>query len=70
MYLWYLEKIWRKLAIPDTKKSVENKFVSARRGPVAQICQLLAVGLTCRRHDGDFPSQACIASAVTMTMTT
>ena len=57
MYLWYLEKIWRKSAIPDTKKCVGNKFVSARRGPVGQMCRLLAVGPTCRRHVGDFPSQ-------------
>jgi hypothetical protein len=57
MYLWYLEKIWRKSAIPDTQKSVGNEFVSARRGPVGQMCRLLAVGPSCRRHVGDFPSQ-------------
>jgi len=57
MYLWYLEKIWRKSANPDTKKSVGDKFVSARLGRVGQKCRLLAVGPTCRRHVGDFPSQ-------------
>ena len=55
--LWYLEKIWRKSAIPDTKKCVGNEFVSACRGPVGQMCRLLAVGPTCCRHVGDFPSQ-------------
>jgi hypothetical protein len=58
MYLWYLEKIRRKSAIPDTQKSVGNEFVSARLGPVGQMCRLLAVGPTCRRHVGNFPSQA------------
>jgi hypothetical protein len=57
MYLWYLEKIRRKSAIPDTQKSVGNEFVSARLGPVGQMCRLLAVGPTCRRHVGNFPSQ-------------
>jgi hypothetical protein len=57
MYLWYIEKIWRKSAIPDTKKSVGNEFVSARLGRVGQKYRLLAVGPTCRRHVGDFPSQ-------------
>jgi hypothetical protein len=57
MYLWYLEKIWRKSANPDTKKSVGNEFVSARLGRVGQKCRLLAVGPTCRQHVGDFPSQ-------------
>ena len=52
-----LEKIWRKSAIPDTKKCVGNEFVSARRGPVGPMCRFLAVGPTCRRHVGDFPSQ-------------
>jgi len=56
-----LEKIWRKSAIPDTKKCVGNDFVSARRGPVGQMCRLLAVGPTYRRHVGDFPSQVADA---------
>ena len=56
--LWYVEKIWRKLAIPDTKKCVGNKFVSARRGPVSQMCRLLAIGPTCRRHVGNIATQA------------
>jgi hypothetical protein len=62
MYLWYLEKIWRKSAIPDTKKSFGNEFVSARRGPVGQMCRLLAVGPTCRQHVGNFPSQGLTAT--------
>jgi len=52
-----VEKIWRKSAIPDTKKSVGNEFVSAQLGRVGQKYRLLAVGLTCRRHVSDFPSQ-------------
>jgi hypothetical protein len=66
MYLWYIEKIWRKSAIPDTKKSVGNEFVSARLGRVGQKCRLLAVGPTCRRHVGDFPSQVDELSRVSM----
>jgi len=46
-----------KVGNPDTKKSVGNKFVSARLGRVGQKCRLLAVVPTCRRHVGDFPSQ-------------
>jgi len=57
MYLWYLEKIWRKSSNPDTNKSVGNEFVSARLGRVGQKCRLLAVGPTCCRHVGNFPSQ-------------
>ena len=46
-----------KVGNPRHKKSVGNKFVSARLGRVGQKCRLLAVGPTCRRHVGDFPSQ-------------
>ena len=49
-----LEKVGK----PRHKKSVGNKIVSARLGRVGQKCRLLAVGPTCRRHVGDFPSQA------------
>ena len=49
-----LEKVGK----PRHKKSVGNEFVSARLGRVGQKCRLLAVGPTCRRHVGDFPSQA------------
>jgi hypothetical protein len=48
----------KKVGNPRHKKSVGNEFVSARLGRVGQKCRLLAVGPTCRRHVGDFPSQA------------
>ena len=68
MYLWYLEKIWRKSANPNTHKSVRNEFVSARLGRVGQKCRLLAVGPTCRRHVADmsatFPAK--MASDIAM----
>ena len=53
-----LRETLEKVGNPRLKKSVGNEFVSARWGPVGQMCQLLAVGPTCRRHVGDFPSQA------------
>jgi hypothetical protein len=48
-----LEKVGK----PRHKKSVGNEIVLARLGQVGQKCRLLAVGPTCRRHVGDFPSQ-------------
>jgi hypothetical protein len=46
------------LANPDTKKSVGIKIVSPRQGHFGQKCRHLAVGATCRRHVGNFLSQA------------
>ena len=46
-----------KVGNPRHKKSVGNEFVSARLGRVGQKCRLLAVGRTCRRHVGDFPTK-------------
>ena len=53
-----------KVGNPRHKKSVGNEFVSARWGPVGQMCRLLAVGPTYRRHVGDFPSQAAGAMKI------
>ena len=53
-----------KVGNPQHKKSVGNEFVSARLGRVGQKCRLLAVGPTCRRHVGDFPSQGKESSNV------
>jgi hypothetical protein len=53
-----LKENLEKVGNPRHKKSVGNEFVSARLGRVGQKCRLLAVGPTCRRHVGDFPSQA------------
>jgi len=52
-----LKENLEKVGNPRHKKSVGNEFVSARLGRVGQKCRLLAVGPTCRRHVGDFPSQ-------------
>ncbi len=51
-------KIWWMSANPDRKKCVRIKIVSAWQGHFGQKCRHLAVGATCRRHVGDFISQA------------
>jgi hypothetical protein len=45
------------LAIPTQKYCVGIGFVLPRQGDVGQKCQHLAVGPTCCRHVGVFPSQ-------------
>ncbi len=43
---------------PTQKRCVGINFVLPRQGHVSQMCRHLVVGATCRRHVGDFPSQA------------
>ena len=46
------------LAIPNNKILCRINFVSPRPGHFGQMCRHLAVAATCRRHVGDFLSQA------------
>ena len=48
------------LAIINTKKVCQDHFVLPRWRNVSQMCQHLAVGATCRRHLGNFPSHGNI----------
>ncbi len=49
-----LGECWQSLT---EKRWVGINFVSPQQGRVGQMCQHLAVGATCRRHVGNFPSQ-------------
>jgi hypothetical protein len=54
-------------AIPDTKILCRDGFVPPRQGDVGHKCQHLAVGPTCHRHVGNFPSQVTYGKWITNT---
>ena len=64
MYLWYLETIWRKSAIPDTKKVSGTNLCRLDGGLSAKCANFWLLGRHVANMSATFPAKAAVITAM------